>query len=488
MSSRVLRVFPPSRNGDSNEQPGVVLSDMDHILHGIYVLLVEVFRLSNDADQDAIVDNMRKGLEYTLSQYPAVAGSLQRDKETGRLAVEINMRDSVSMHIVHAETELPSYAQLEKRHFPVAELDANKLLPKLVTTNELLLSPLEGADEKQPIAVVQLNFIHGGLILGAALHHNFCDGYGADAFLSVWAENARAAAAGSPTPPGDPAYMERTRLTAIHRPDGLRFKTLSDGISTWKIVPRAPLPAEFKLPALSSRMWHFPTSKLALLKAAASAKPGLLDNGGDDFAGSWISTFDAVLAFVWQRVTVAKLPFLKPDLDAHSIVAHTVNTRTRMSPPLADRFMGNAVAIARAEPLPIRDVIDPANLSRLARLVRQATNAITPQALDELAEWISGVDDPRNIQLNLHSFLGMDFLANSWHQMRAYAEHDFGFGLPRALRWPSPAFDGYVCIFPSRAHIVGGDEGLEMAICLEEQTAKRLMVDEIMLQYASPRF
>lgn len=84
--------------------------------------------------------------------------------------------------------------------------------------------------------------------------------------------------------------------------------------------------------------------------------------------------------------------------------------------------------------------------------------------------------------------MGMDFLANSWQPMSAYTKHDFGFGLPKAIRWPNPAFEGYLFMFPSRAHLVGGDEGLEMAICLEESTADdRLMADELMLKYAHPR-
>lgn len=364
----------------------------------------------------------------------------------------------------------------------MSELDAGKVLPKLVTEKSLF-SPLgENADEQQPICVIQLNFIKGGLILGVAVHHSCSDGPGADGFLTTWAESATAAATGWPFRSIDPANLDRSRLSAATKPDAARWKQLDGKFPVWKDTkgPMPPPPADFKMPALASRMWHFPASALAKLKADASPA-----KGEDD--GAWISTYDAVVALVWKRVTLAKLPLLNPDLDSESMLAHALNTRQRMSPPLPDRFLGNAIAMPRADPIPIRSVIEDDNLPRLAAMVRKATNTITPQYLEELSQWVAGLEDRRWIQLNSNSFLGMDFLANTWQLMSAYTKHDFGFGLPRALRWPNPAFEGYVFIFPSRAHLIGGDEGLEVCICLEETTADRLMADEVLLKYAHPR-
>lgn len=212
------------------------------------------------------------------------------------------------------------------------------------------------------------------------------------------------------------------------------------------------------MPALASRMWHFPAPALARLKADASAAPG--------DSSSWISTYDAVIALVWRGVTRAKQALLRPDPDrATSTLGHAVDVRRRAGPPpLPAGFLGNAIVVARA-----------------------ATEAVTPAYVGELAEWVAGLGDRRWIHFDVECFLGLDFCATSWQLMSAYTKHDFGFGLPRALRWPNPATDGYLYVFPSRAHLVGGDEGLEVCICLEEKAADRLMEDETMLEYAHPR-
>lgn len=61
------------------------LSDMDHIMPKIYCLIVEVFELPTGADKNETVAGLVKGLEFTLSQYPALTGALQMDETTGRM-------------------------------------------------------------------------------------------------------------------------------------------------------------------------------------------------------------------------------------------------------------------------------------------------------------------------------------------------------------------------------------------------------------------
>lgn len=51
----------------------------------IFCLIVEIFELPNDVDREIIVRNLTQGLQFTLSQYPLVAGVLNMDESTGRL-------------------------------------------------------------------------------------------------------------------------------------------------------------------------------------------------------------------------------------------------------------------------------------------------------------------------------------------------------------------------------------------------------------------
>lgn len=73
--------------------------------------------------------------------------------------------------------------------------------------------------------------------------------------------------------------------------------------------------------------------------------------------------------------------------------------------------------------------------------------------------------------------------------MRAQEKHNFGYGLPSALRWPCPLFEGFVFLYPSRAGMndAGEDEGNGVVVCLEESCQERLMKDDVLLEHARPR-
>lgn len=63
------------------------LSDMDHTMPKIFVPIVEVFEMPDGADKDDIITTFRKGLEFALTQYPVVNGSLHMDEGNGRLCM-----------------------------------------------------------------------------------------------------------------------------------------------------------------------------------------------------------------------------------------------------------------------------------------------------------------------------------------------------------------------------------------------------------------
>lgn len=78
MSAPEIQVRPTGWESAPLEEQFVV-SDMDHTMPKIYVQIVEVFKLAPDSEQHKIVDSMVRGLEYTLSQFPILAGGLKMD-------------------------------------------------------------------------------------------------------------------------------------------------------------------------------------------------------------------------------------------------------------------------------------------------------------------------------------------------------------------------------------------------------------------------
>ncbi|KAL5585904.1 hypothetical protein FOBRF1_015774 [Fusarium oxysporum] len=462
-----LRIHPTGwKSGPESER--YPLSLMGHIMPKVYVLIAEVFALPDLTDNDVTVQNMTAGLEFAISQFPILAGVLEMDTATGRMWVARRRDSTVSLHVKYMlrEGEFPSYKELAEKEFPASSLTGSQLLPDFVTAKQLH-SPLgDNNEEGIAVAAFQLNFIRGGLIIGLAIHHSVSDGPGCDGFLTTWAENSSAAAKGAPFIPAKQHFSVHGTPLDVESPTRVRMEELERTLAVVRDAggPMAPPPAGFKMPSLMAQMWHFPKSKIDLLKTKASSEG----------VNNWISTYDAIIAVLWSSVTRSKLEMLKPDLESKATLVHAVDTRKVWNPPLPKRFLGVGAAAARCEPLTVNDIIT-GNLSKLATEVRASIKAMTPEYLTSLLEWVAGHEDKRWLEISINSFLGMDFGASSWQGMTAYETHDFGFGLPKALRWPSPAFEGFVLLYPSRAEAndATGDEGVEVD-CIDRPCARVL--------------
>ncbi|EWY83111.1 hypothetical protein FOYG_12964 [Fusarium oxysporum NRRL 32931] len=462
-----LRIHPTGwKSGPESER--YPLSLMGHIMPKVYVLVAEVFALPDLTDNDVTVQNMTAGLEFAISQFPILAGVLEMDTATGRMWVARQRDSTVSLHVKYMlrEGEFPSYKELAEKEFPASSLTGSQLLPDFVTAKQLH-SPLgDNNEEGIAVAAFQLNFIRGGLIIGLAIHHS--------------AENSSAAAKAAPFIPAKQHFSVHGTPLDVESPTRVRMEELERTLAVVRDAggPMAPPPAGFKMPSLMAQMWHFPKSKIDLLKTKAYSEG----------VNNWISTYDAIIAVLWSSVTRSKLEMLNPDLESKATLVHAVDTRKVWNPPLPERFLGVGAAAARCEPLTVNDIIT-GNLSRLATEVRASIKAMTPEYLTSLLEWVAGHEDKRWLEISIDSFLGMDFGASSWQGMTAYETHDFGFGLPKALRWPSPAFEGFVLLYPSRAEAndATDDEGVEVCVCLEESCQRRLMNDQVLLEYAQPR-
>ncbi|CAG9945004.1 unnamed protein product [Clonostachys rosea f. rosea IK726] len=473
--------------GSDFESKRYPLSLMGHVMPKIYVLVSEVFALPELVDtqaNEAITENLKAGLEFAISRFPILAGHLEMDAVSGRMWVSTTAETKVHLHVKHmlGEEDFPSYSELACKDFPAGLLKGHQLLPESVTAKQLH-SPLgDNNEDGIAAAAFQLNFIRGGLIIAMAVHHSVSDGPGCDGFLSTWAENSVAALNGTPFIPNEiPFSLHGTKLDVEGTISPEQMKELQEALPVVRDAggPMQLPPADFKMPALVSHMWHFPKSKTELLKATASGS-------GD---ANWISTYDAIMAVLWSSITRAKIDLLQPNESAKATLVHAVDTRKVWSPPLSERFLGVGATAARCEPLSVQELIAAENLSKVAATVRSSIKAVTPDHLRRLLQWVEGHEDKRWLEISINSFLGLDLGASSWQGMKAYEKHDFGFGLPKALRWPSPPFEGFVFLYPSRAGVEGAeeDEGIEVCVCLEESCHNRLMEDQVLLEYAQLR-
>lgn len=87
-------------------------------------------------DKFHVVENFESGLEITLTQFPALAGTLQTNQKDNSLWVLCKREHSVELTVNQIDTSddaFHSYEALDEADFPAAMLDGKKLLPKAVT-------------------------------------------------------------------------------------------------------------------------------------------------------------------------------------------------------------------------------------------------------------------------------------------------------------------------------------------------------------------
>lgn len=525
-TSREIRVQPYGATGKSitngNEHDHVIfqLSNLDLLMPKLYVQMVEVFQLPADADKPLILSTLTDGLSLALADHPILTGTLHFDNEAKRVVVKKRPDSSVGLFVkgegmdppagggeaIH-DHSLPSFSQLDRKDFPVHLLKADQVLPAPFVGTV----PLPGDDlstDGPAVCGFQLTFIEGGLILGLTVTHQVCDGQGCEAFLDSWSRHAMAATkgtAGSAAAPTIPpsttsAFLGRETFTTSGNKstDPMSQETwraLGDKFLTNKARsgPPAPPPADFQMPVVKSRIWHFPKSKLRELKALCSSNSSSTEN-------CRISTYDALLAVLWRAIVRAKQPLLQPPSGAPSKVVHAVNARGggRSSPAIPAGYIGVGVTMPQSSPaLTVADVLDgtsedpsrvAATLALLARNVRAATDSVTPEYVSDLVSFAGNAPDLRWTELDMHWVLGLDCMAFSWHGMKSYETHDFGFGTPAALRWPEPQFEGFFFVLPTRTAKKGSDdEGLEVCLGLEESCYGRFELDDELLHFAEQR-
>jgi hypothetical protein len=312
----------------------------------------------------------------------------------------------------------------------------------------------------------QANFIDGGLLLTVGVHHSVCDGGGLDHILETWALNTGVTNDSESFSKYDPVSNDRTPLY-----EGLPAKNIAD-FPEYVLMPTPPAdatqmaPPTFQLPPITAQIFYFSPEHLADLKTAAKA----------------YSTNDALCAFFWRHMTLARNPSNDPaDEEKTSAALFAVNIRGRTSPPLPPTYLGNASVGAIAQRLSIASLKDAqTGLCQAAAALRCGLNAINrPSRVPLTIGLLSSRPNAQDFKFACHGFLGPDITMTSWADMRA-REREWGtLGKPEGFRIPYEAADGVVAIFP---RLENG--GLEVMAGLESEPMEGMLRNLAFRQFA----
>ncbi|KAL2139201.1 hypothetical protein VTI28DRAFT_5509 [Corynascus sepedonium] len=501
-----LRVRPDGW-GTSQEQR-VRLSLLDLMVTQYYMNFGLIFRLGRDVNKAVVADILRRGLERTLGECRHLAGTIEPDDENAMDFSLVTRSDSEVPLVIHHLDEAPedgvhggrlSYAGLEATRFTSLGLDH---LDQLTISNMTKASPCAPQDRPR-VAGFQLNFLAGGgAVLSVHLHHIAADATGCAAIVRrlaahcahlVGVSNISSSFSSSfstPTNPLPPPPFDHKTLAS-------RARLLRPPVPEADLVDQPPTPPRH--PSWRPCAWllfHIPAASASELKRLAQPKQGR------------VSTYDAVVAFLWRLVTRHRAALYEVDRSVPALLFQSVNMRSRLNPAFPADFTGNLVCGGLSSnglpaDLPAPTVGEVAGdeiganeavpLSHLARVVRALTDGVTAETLSGVLAHLGRVRNKAQIHVRPDAMpppsLGVTDCRAPFAAMR---DADFGFGRPVAVRQlaGTAVMDNVIVFMCPPRHedkglgaeneverILGLREGLEFMLPFEQHAVARLLAD-----------
>lgn len=360
-------------------------SALENLCAHVYPTPTFFFHLLPHDDPIRHYQNLKRGLARVLYEMPHLTGKFTTDAR-GAFSVIIPEAPAAGVNFcyrdVSEDTTIPSFAQLAKTNFPFANGENDGLA-------KLRPNPFPASVDGDPVTILQLTRLNGGLVLMSSISHLVADLVQPNYFNGRWAAHTRevveADLQGTPEPPlpnpVGPELVDRSQLSA--KPSEIvtmeEVRRLSPLLTKWKLMdpenpqemfetvtnlqPKARLLAhdvkdassEEELRRTISGIWRFPADRLKALHSA------VLDGATE---GVKLSVIDVLTTFLWQRYFTAKYV---PDEESNTRVPDTSriiyagDVRQRLNPPLPSGYLAAAVDLIHVE-VPTTSIIPPVSV------------------------------------------------------------------------------------------------------------------------------
>jgi hypothetical protein len=460
--------------------------DMDIDLMGaqpalfkLYTQLAFVFPLSEGAptSQHRVTSIITSGLAELAKNFPWVAGQVVDANSDANAAPLYRIRpyQPVPQLVVRdytSDSEIPSLSQMQDAGFPMSMLGERVWAP-CPTLAALGFDPKKASgepDRPAPVMLVQISYIRGGLVLCVNMQHNVCDMMGQAAVLGWLSKACR----------GEQFNEEELKLGNMTR-TGIVPLIEEDGWTPGSELQKQLFPSspavlkevdtvEQQVPTAPSKCeWaylDFSASSLESLKREATA--ALPDN----FSG-YVSTDDALSAFVFLSVLRARQQRLRPDVPV--TFARAVDARRYLN--IHPNYPGILQNMAYTEYK--LEVLLSTPLGHIAAAMRQAVDPKTSDIAWRTRSLVTFLaQSPENTARTSPTAtldMSVDIALSSWTKVPAY-EWDFGLGLGPAVAVRRPGLvpvESLMYLMPKSP-----DGSIALAMCLREEDYQVLMQDE----------
>lgn len=460
---------------DMNDDPDV-LGEL--LPFKLYTQICFCFSMPDDAPpRSAIIATLTNGLERLSASFPWLAGQVvniagpEQDEteifkmkpfeKTPRLVVKDLTKDP----------SIPTMEALRNANFPISMLDENIIAP-------LKTLPEDNSNEPAPIFVLQANFIVGGLLLTIVGQHSTMDMTGQGQIISLLSKachheqftNEELITGNLPrrnliplldesyTPGAELAYQIVSPTPAHPIP------------SNHTNIPPTPTPPS---PKSTWAYFAFPSTSLTSLKALASSTlpPST----------SYITTDDALSAFIWQSITRARLSRLSP--TATTLLARAVDVRSILNIPATYpgmmqnmTYQTHTLATLLSSPLGVL-------ASHLRSALTSSLLAFSTRALATALSRATTTTSKNLISLTATINPSTDIMLSSWAKLSYCHFLDFSFGIGKPLAVLRPGFTPVESLIYMMPRTPSGE--ITVAVCLRDEDMGRLRADGEFSRYAN---
>ncbi|PYH97899.1 hypothetical protein BO71DRAFT_463990 [Aspergillus ellipticus CBS 707.79] len=479
----------------------VLLAPFEQYAPRWWMINVLCFPLSaSSSSPQQIVSQLQAGLSRTMVEFPLLVGRVDNTPEAdGKILIRVPDKPAAGVELSQTEHPSPTYAQLKARHFCTSSL-TTAFGSDLLSVPEVIHGSV--------VFRARATFIPGGLLLTLGVSHAIADGEGFAVIQRAWARNTREASSAEHR--GvlfNPLAFDQSRARlwksnetgTLCRSSPYIFVDKHNINSSDTPPKAAPLTLQklptketspYVQPPFTSKhgmrcIWYFSPEKLQELKALASPC-------SEEDPIRWISTFDALTAFLWQRTAFVRQLSGQGFMHAKCFVS--MNIRPRLQPPLHPEFLGNAADLSLVQhpsaELENEQTSDLATfhkaLPKLARQIRAGIQGCNTAHYESLIRIITSLPSEKTLSMDTLPGDEPGLLLTDTSKTGTYAT-DWGTGLqcPQTSRFLMSDPGIPLNIFLVLPQLPNG--GLELLAFFRQEVMDKLAEDKVFCRFAEFR-
>jgi hypothetical protein len=440
----------------------------------MYTQLSLCYSLPSSYSHSKIIDTLQNGLERLSTSFPWVAGQIVNEGSSEGNSGMFKIKPLKNIPILEVKDlrdnqSIPTMEAMRQANFPFTMLDESVVAPR----NTRPASPEELATDSIPVFLLQATFIVGGLVLTFLAQHQAMDMAGQGQIMKLLSSACRNENFASEDLLS--GNLPRRDIIPVLDESYQPGPELKDQI----VTPTSPLqqspnssnihPASISTKT-SSAYFAFSSESLSALKSVATAT---IHNTSE-----YISTDDALSAFMWKSVSRVRLHRLPP--TDSSTFARAVDARRYLGipqtyPGIIHNMTYHTYTLTQLDEQPLgaiasqlRSAVDP-KTSKLAYNTRA------------LATFLDRAPDKDVFSFTATLGTSSDIMLSSWSKEICY-DLDFGLGLgkPEAVR--RPRFAPKITLIYFMPKSLNGE--VAVGIFSREEDIEKLRADEELMSYA----